>query len=96
MLCADCRKIFSEEGKPFINYHADSIFEEGTALGGTIHKTITSLEEAANQRCQICEPLWKRILAKRPANYKKPEGVMDMPTILSFEHSTSVFSPGVL
>ena len=65
-------------------------------LGGSIHKTMDSLEEAANQHCQICEPLWKRILAKRPADYKKPEGGFEMPTILSFEHSTSMFSHGVL
>jgi hypothetical protein len=65
-------------------------------LGGTIHKNFASLAEAAKERCQICEPLWKRIMAKRHADYKEPEGAMGIWTILSFEHSTSIFSPGVL
>lgn len=65
-------------------------------LGGTIHKNFASLTEAAKEHCQICEPLWKRIMGKRPADYEEPEGTMGMPTILSFEHSTSRFSSGVL
>ena len=96
MLCSDCQKVFSEQGKPFINYHGDDKWGEGSMLGGIMHKNFTSLEEAAKQRCQICEPLWKRIMAKRPPSYKEPEGGMGTWTILSFEHSTSVFSPSVL
>jgi hypothetical protein len=94
MLCSDCEKVFSVDGNPFINYHEDKRW--GSSLGGTMHKNFTSLAEAAKERCQICEPLWKRIMAKRPADYTEPENGMGTLTILSFEHSTSVFSPGVL